>query len=77
MLKKYSKIYSKIPKILFMMLGATLASIGLEIFLIPNNIIDGGVVGISIMASHFTKLPLGFFTFVLNIPFFIIESKKT
>ena len=76
MLKKHIKIYSKITKVLFMMLGATLASIGLEIFLIPNNIIDGGIVGISIMASHFTKIPLGLFTFVLNIPFFIIGYKQ-
>lgn len=58
-----------------MILGAILASVGLEIFLIPNNLIDGGVVGISIIASHLTKLPLGFFTFALNVPFFIIGYK--
>lgn len=76
MIEKRIKIYSKITKIILMILGATLASIGLEIFLIPNNIIDGGVVGISIMASHFTNIPLGVFTFVLNIPFFIIGYKQ-
>jgi uncharacterized membrane-anchored protein YitT (DUF2179 family) len=59
-----------------MLLGSALASIGLEIFLIPNNIIDGGIVGISIMASYLTKLPLGLFTFVLNIPFFIVGYKQ-
>ncbi|GLC29488.1 YitT family protein [Clostridium omnivorum] len=73
---KNKRIYSKISKILFMILGAVLASVGLEIFLIPNNIIDGGIVGISIMASHITKLPLGLFTFILNIPFFIIGYKQ-
>jgi uncharacterized membrane-anchored protein YitT (DUF2179 family) len=48
------------------MAGATLSSIGLEIFLIPNDMIDGGVVGISIMASYLTHLPLGLFTFCLT-----------
>jgi uncharacterized membrane-anchored protein YitT (DUF2179 family) len=59
-----------------MMLGAALASIGLEIFLIPNDIIDGGMTGISIMASYLTKLQLGMFIFVLNVPFFIIGYKQ-
>ena len=52
-------------------IGALIAAIGLEIFLIPNNIIDGGVVGISIMASAVTDLPLGIFLVALNIPFLI------
>lgn len=76
MLKKHTKIYSNIIRIFFMILGSALASIGLEIFLLPNNIIDGGVVGISIMASHLTKLPLGLFTFALNIPFFVVGYKQ-
>lgn len=72
MLKKYNNIYSHTIRILLIILGAALYSIGLEIFLIPNNIIDGGVVGISIMINHFTKLPLGILTLVLNLPFFAI-----
>ena len=59
-------------KLFVIMLGAVLASIGLEIFLIPNNLIDGGVVGISIMLSYVTKVPLAVFLIVLNIPFLII-----
>ncbi|AKN30822.1 membrane protein [Clostridium carboxidivorans P7] len=76
MIKKYMNIYSKTTKVLLMILGATLYSIGLEIFLIPNNIIDGGIVGISIMISHFTNIPLGILTFILNIPFFVIGYKQ-
>ena len=63
-------------KILLIMVGATLTSIGLEIFLIPNDMIDGGVVGISIMVSYLTHLPLGLFTFFLNIPFLILGYKQ-
>ncbi|WPC39316.1 YitT family protein [Clostridium sp. JS66] len=76
MIKKYMNIYSKTTKVLLIILGAILYSIGLEIFLIPNNIIDGGIVGISIMISHFTNIPLGILTFILNIPFFVIGYKQ-
>lgn len=76
MIKKYRNKFVFILRVLLIMLGATLASIGLEIFLIPNNIIDGGITGISIMASHITKIPLGIFIFLLNIPFFIIGYKQ-
>lgn len=76
MIKKYRNKFVFIFRVLLIMLGATLASIGLEIFLIPNNVIDGGITGISIMASHITKIPLGVFIFLLNIPFFVIGYKQ-
>lgn len=76
MKKKHHNILVIINKIFFMILGSILVSIGLEIFLIPNNIIDGGVIGISIMTSYLTKLPLGLFIFILNLPFFIIGYKQ-
>ena len=60
----------------FLLLGSVLAAVGLEFFLIPNNIIDGGVIGISIITSHLTKIPVGLFTFVLNIPFLIFGYKQ-
>ncbi|MCR3758517.1 YitT family protein [Clostridium felsineum] len=59
-----------------MTIGSILYSIGLEIFLIPNNVIDGGIVGISIITNHFIKLPLGILTFVLNVPFFVFGYKQ-
>lgn len=65
-----------INKYIVLLLGATLASIGLEEFLVPNNIIDGGIVGISIISSYVTKLPLGMFIFILNLPFLIIGYRQ-
>ncbi|WP_336776311.1 YitT family protein [Paenibacillus sp. MMO-58] len=72
----------KLPKLellrrtLFITLGAALVSVGLEIFLVPNHIIDGGIVGISIMVSHLTGLPLGIFLFLLNLPFLVLGYKQ-
>jgi uncharacterized membrane-anchored protein YitT (DUF2179 family) len=76
MIKKFRSKYSKFSKFLSIIVGAALYSIGLEIFLIPNNVIDGGTVGISIMINHFIQIPLGVLTFIINVPFFIIGYKQ-
>ena len=57
-------------------LGAVLMAIGLELFLVPNQILDGGVVGVSIILSHLTDVRLGIFIFILNIPFFFLGYKQ-
>lgn len=76
MSEKSEKILFVAVRMLLIMVGAALSSIGLEIFLIPNDIIDGGIVGVSIIASHLTQVQLGIFTLLFNIPFFIIGYKQ-
>ena len=59
-------------KAVFLTLGAFITAAALETFLIPNNIIDGGVIGISIMVSYITKWNLGLLIFIINIPFILM-----
>ncbi len=61
---------------IFCTIGAFLAAFALECFLVPNNIIDGGIVGVSIMASYITKINLGIFLVVLNIPFLFLALNE-
>ncbi|USG68425.1 YitT family protein [Brevibacillus ruminantium] len=63
-------------RLIFICLGAILVSVALEIFLVPNNIIDGGITGISIMLAHLTGIKLGLYLFVLNLPFLVIGYKQ-
>jgi uncharacterized membrane-anchored protein YitT (DUF2179 family) len=65
-----------IQRMLLITFGATLMAVGLEIFLVPNHVIDGGIVGISIILSYLTGWKLGLFIFILNIPFFFIGYKQ-
>jgi len=60
---------------IMLFIGSLLAAVALEIFLVPNQIIDGGIVGISIMASYVTKINLSFFIIVLNLPFLYLGYK--
>jgi uncharacterized membrane-anchored protein YitT (DUF2179 family) len=57
-------------------IGAILVSFALEVFFVPNNIIDGGVVGVSLMSAYLSDIPLGVFLFVLNLPFIFIGYKQ-
>lgn len=59
-------------RVFFIVLGAGLVGVALEIFLVPNQIIDGGITGISIMSSHLSGVPIGIFLTLFNLPFLII-----
>jgi uncharacterized membrane-anchored protein YitT (DUF2179 family) len=73
--KKLSKI-NVLKRAIFVSIGAILMAIGLEVFLIPNTIMDGGIVGISIILYKLTGIELGIFIFILNIPFFFLGYKQ-
>lgn len=75
-IKRRKKIKAYIIKYFWLFIGSIITAVGLEIFLVPNNIIDGGVVGISIMASSLTGQPLGVFLVLLNIPFLYLGYKQ-
>lgn len=63
-------------QIIMNIIGGLIAAYGLESVLIPNNVSDGGVTGISIVGSQLTGLPLGIFIGILNIPFIYLGYKQ-
>lgn len=67
---------AQILRILMTVIGALIFALGLELFLVPNTIMDGGIVGISIILSHLTGIPAGVFIFLINIPFVYIGYKQ-
>lgn len=76
--KQHRKLSSLIiiQRTILITIGALLMATGLEIFLIPNHVIDGGITGISIMLSHITGIKLGIFLFLLNLPFVYLGYKQ-
>ena len=75
-LTKKELFFSMLNKLFFLTVGPFIAAFALEVFLVPNNIIDGGIVGISIIVSYLTKINLGLLIFVINIPFFLLAFNK-
>ena len=72
----HHKIVRLIAEFLGIAAGAVIAAFAIEEFLVPCTILDGGVVGIGIMISSLTKVPLGLLTIVLNVPFLLLGSRK-
>ncbi|QHT63885.1 YitT family protein [Paenibacillus lycopersici] len=54
------------------MLGTAIYAFGLHYFLLPNQLMEGGVTGIAILLNYALGWPLSISTLVLNIPLFII-----
>lgn len=59
-----------------MLLGSGVAAVGLQFFLLPNHLVDGGVTGISIIAAKLSGWPLGLFLALFNAPFIVLGYKK-
>ena len=60
----------------FLTLGSIIAAAALEEFLVPFTILDGGIVGISMILNQLTGVKLGIFTIVLNVPFLLLGWKR-
>ncbi|TWO32523.1 YitT family protein [Seonamhaeicola sediminis] len=56
-------------------IGIFSAGFGLKGFLLPNQFIDGGATGISLLLENVTSIELGFLLILVNIPFIILASK--
>ncbi len=70
------KLKKFLTKYFFITFGAFVAAFAIEGFLLPNEIIDGGIVGISMMVSYITKFNLGVILVLFNLPFLFLALQK-
>lgn len=55
--------------------GVILIALSIDLFLVPNRLVGGGVSGIAIILYHLFKTPVGIVMLFLNIPIFILGVK--
>ena len=63
---------SWIRSLFFISLGVLSAGFGLKGFLLPNEFIDGGVTGITLLVNVLTDYPLSILIIIINVPFIIL-----
>ncbi|QNK55774.1 YitT family protein [Paenibacillus sp. PAMC21692] len=73
---KTTAVWNIILRGVIVVIGALITAYGLEAVLIPNNVSDGGVTGLSIVGSRLFDLPLGLLIAILNIPFVYLGYKQ-
>lgn len=55
--------------------GIVSATFGLKGFILPNDFIDGGATGISLLIFEITAVPLPYLLLIVNIPFILLGYK--
>lgn len=73
---KTKRVLTEMKQIFMITVGAVIAAIGLELFLVPNNILDGGVIGLSIIAAKISGIRMSLFIVLFNLPFLYIGYRK-
>jgi len=74
--RRKSKKSLMVIRALLVIIGGFITAYGLEAVLIPNNVSDGGVTGLSIVSSQLIGIPLGVLIGVLNLPFVFLGYKQ-
>jgi len=54
------------------MLGTAIYAFGIHFFVVPNQLMEGGVTGISILLNYAFGFPLSATTLLLNVPLFFV-----
>lgn len=73
--QKYN-IKKQIAEIFGTILGSFVISIGISLFLLPNQLSSGGIAGIGTIIYYLLKIPMGTTIILLNIPLFLISILK-
>lgn len=59
----------------FIAAGSLLQAVAIRLFLVPANLVSGGVSGISQLINYYTGWPIGLMIFLGNLPLFILGWK--
>lgn len=65
-------IQAFLKDLFYILLGICSAAFGLQSFLLPNNFIDGGATGISLLTAELFNAPVYVLILIVNIPFIIL-----
>jgi len=69
------EIRHAVKEYIFIVFGVISAGFGLKGFLLPNNFIDGGATGISLLLEITTNVSISYLLILVNIPFIILAAK--
>ncbi|QGU96328.1 DUF2179 domain-containing protein [Clostridium bovifaecis] len=65
-----------IKKSIMISLGSLINAIGVNLFIIPSKLLNGGLSGISLILHYLFQIPVGLSLLLLNIPLFILSILK-
>ncbi len=57
---------------LLIILGAFVQALALRLFLVPSDLVSGGISGLAQLINHYTNFPIGLIVLLGNIPLFVL-----
>lgn len=63
-------------EIIATIIGSFVISIGVAMFLLPNQLSSGGISGITTITYYLLNIPMGTMILIINIPLFIFSAYK-
>lgn len=73
LIRERSNFWKFVADVVFISLGAALEAFSIKFLLLPNNVIDGGLVGVSLILSHISSSSLfAFFLVTITTPFLLV-----
>ncbi|MFC3745871.1 YitT family protein [Paenibacillus sp. GCM10012306] len=70
-----SKLFAITKTVAPIMLGSAIYAFGLLYFIIPNQLMEGGVAGITILLNYAFSIPIFLTTLLINLPLFLMGWK--
>lgn len=64
--------WKTVQSYLFLFLGALVQALSMRLFLVPGELVSGGISGAAQIINHFVSVPIGLMVFIGNIPLFIL-----
>lgn len=74
--KDKNKILMILKDVVFIILGAYLVSLGINMFLLPHKMTTGGASGIATIFYYLFNVPMGLSILIINLPLFLISMYK-
>jgi len=71
-----SHAQEKVRTFLVLALGTAIYAFGLEYFILPNRLMEGGVTGIAVLLQYAAGLPTAATTLAINVPLFVIGWRQ-
>lgn len=61
-----------LQKAIAILAGSLLVAVGVNLFLVPHRLMDGGMIGIGLLAAYYVQLSPGLVMIAVSIPVFLI-----
>lgn len=70
-----AKTWVQVKLVLPILLGTALYAFGLLYFIIPNQLMEGGLTGVTVLINYAFGISPSLTTLILNVPLFLIGLK--